>query len=204
VQFNERLRAFADYWGFRPCACAPYRARTKGKDERMVGYVKGNALAGRSFASWADLEAHLAWWLREVADVRIHAGTGEQPLARFAREAAALQPLRDRPGFHAGRRLLRKVHSDACIELDGNRYSVPWRLIGAEVAVEVQHGVVCIRHGERALVRHPQRAGRGQRCIEPAHLDGIVAAPAAGPVAAVPPTLLRPLREYQEVVGGSW
>lgn len=43
VRFNERLDAFAHYWGFRPCACAPYRARTKGKDKRMVGYVKGNA-----------------------------------------------------------------------------------------------------------------------------------------------------------------
>src|SRR6201998_4865346 len=36
VRFNERLHAFADYWGFRPRACAPYRARTKGKDERGV------------------------------------------------------------------------------------------------------------------------------------------------------------------------
>src|SRR5512144_1267457 len=30
VVFNERLHAFARYWGFRPRACAPYRARTKG------------------------------------------------------------------------------------------------------------------------------------------------------------------------------
>ena len=29
-----------------PRACAPYRARTKGKDERAVQYVKRNALAG--------------------------------------------------------------------------------------------------------------------------------------------------------------
>ena len=49
--FNERLRAFARYWDFKPRACGPYRARTKGKVERSVGYVKGNALAGRTFAS---------------------------------------------------------------------------------------------------------------------------------------------------------
>src|SRR5690606_10658587 len=47
VVFNERFQAFAKYWGFNPAACAPYRARTKGKDERMVGYVKRNAIAGR-------------------------------------------------------------------------------------------------------------------------------------------------------------
>ncbi len=34
VEFNDRLHAFARYWGVRPVACAPYRARTKGKDER--------------------------------------------------------------------------------------------------------------------------------------------------------------------------
>jgi hypothetical protein len=37
--FNERLHAFALYWGFRPRACAPYRARTC-NDETGVGYVK--------------------------------------------------------------------------------------------------------------------------------------------------------------------
>lgn len=61
VAFNERLAAFARYWGGRPVACAPYRARTKGKDEHGVGYVKRNAIAGRTFASWAALEAHLIW-----------------------------------------------------------------------------------------------------------------------------------------------
>ena len=39
VEFNARLRAFAKHWGFRPHACAPYRARTKGKGERGVGYA---------------------------------------------------------------------------------------------------------------------------------------------------------------------
>ena len=39
VEFTDRLHAFARYWDVRPVACAPYRARTKGKDERGVGYV---------------------------------------------------------------------------------------------------------------------------------------------------------------------
>lgn len=71
VHFNERMQAFARYWGFRPRACAPYRARTKGKDERGVGNVKRNAIASHGFASWAALEAHLAWWMREIADRRL-------------------------------------------------------------------------------------------------------------------------------------
>ena len=98
VEFNARLHAFARYWDVRPVACAPYRARTKGKDERGVGYVKHNAIAGRSFASWGALEAHLAWWMRDVADVRVHGTTGEVPMVRFEREERqALRPLNGRP-----------------------------------------------------------------------------------------------------------
>ena len=92
VEFNARLHAFAKHWGFRPRACAPYRARTKGKDERGVGYVKKNAIAGRQFESWSALEAHLDGWTREIADQRVHGTTGEAPIERFRRaEAGALE-----------------------------------------------------------------------------------------------------------------
>ena len=98
VQFNDKLIAFAKHWGFRPRACAPYRARTKGKMENGVGYVKKNAIAGHSFASWEAFEAHLAKWEHEVANVRIHGTTGESPIARFERdEAHRLKPLGGRP-----------------------------------------------------------------------------------------------------------
>ncbi len=132
VEFTDRLHAFARYWAGRPVACAPYRARTKGKDERGVGYVKHNAIAGRSFASWGALEAHLAWWMREVADVRVHGTTGEAPITRFEREeAAALRPLNGRPPFRQLRELSRRVQNDACVDVDTNHYSVPWRLIAS-------------------------------------------------------------------------
>jgi transposase len=113
VHYNERFHAFCRYWGVRPKACAPYRARTKGKDENGVGYVKGNAIAGRRFASWAALEAHLQAWMRDVADVRIHGSTGERPIDRFcAAEAAALKPLDGKPPFEQQRELSRRVASE--------------------------------------------------------------------------------------------
>ena len=111
-------------------ACAPYRARTKGKDERGVGYVKRNAVADHRFASFAPLEAHLDAWTRDVADRRAHGTTGEAPGARFARdEARALQPLAGVPPFSAARDLVRRVGADCAVSVDGNAYSVPWRLI---------------------------------------------------------------------------
>jgi transposase len=62
VEFNARLHAFAQHWGFRPRACAPYRARTKGKDERGVGYVKKNAIAGRAERASTAMTRSLPRW----------------------------------------------------------------------------------------------------------------------------------------------
>lgn len=49
VQVRPGFKAFCDDWGVQVRACKAYRARTKGKTERGVGYVKHNALAGRTF-----------------------------------------------------------------------------------------------------------------------------------------------------------
>jgi transposase len=207
VRFNERLLAFAKYWGVTPRACAPYRPRTKGKDERGVGYVKHNAIAGHAFASWAALEAHLAWWMREIADVREHGTTGEPPIERFARdEAAALRPLEGRPPFRQIRDLIRRVQSDCCVEVDTNAYSVPWRLIGETVRVVVADGRISIQHGGREIAVHPEVAGRRQRLVEPAHFAGVSSLQGTAPPAMPTPTadLLRPLKEYEQLVGGGW
>ena len=217
--FHPRLLAFAAHWGFRPVACAPYRARTKGKDERGVGYVKANAIAGHDFASFAALEAHLVAWTRDVADVRTHGTTGEAPLARFLRdEAPRLRPLADRPSFQPTREWTRRVQSDCTVELHRNWYSVPWRLLGETVRV-VQHGArLVIHHGAGVVAEHALAAGTRVRRIEPAHLAGISghairqALTPSRPLAAARETpldesltdactLLRPLAEYAAAVG---
>jgi len=123
---TKELRLFARHWGVRARACAPYRARTKGKTENGVGYVKKNAIAGRAFATWDAFEAHLEAWCREVADARIHGTTGESPIARFDRdEAGALKPAAGVPPFRAARDLIRVVQGDCSVEVDANAYSVP-------------------------------------------------------------------------------
>ena len=212
VVFNARFHAFARYWGVRPVACAPYRARSKGKDERGVGYVKRNAIAGRGFASWAALEAHLAWWMREVADARVHGTTGETPRARFEREERqALCPLDGKPPFQQVRELVRRVQNDGCVEVDTNHYSVPWRLIGAQVSVAISGGAVRVRHAGAEIARHDERRGRRERAVERAHLRGIImddkgAGRAENPAPSALPgaDLLRPLSEYEQIAGGGW
>lgn len=207
VHFNPRFEAFCKHWDVRARACAPFRARTKGKTENGVGYVKKNAIAGHEFDSWAALEAHLWRWQREVADVRIHGTTGEAPSARFEGEREHLRSIEGIPSFLQVRELVRRVNAEGCIELDTNAYSVPWRLIGEQVSVVVSDSTVAVRHAGQQVAMHPQLAGARGRQIDPAHLMGAVRGGelCPPPVAEMPvPALLRPLAEYDALVGGGW
>ena len=213
VVVNPKLHAFARHWGFQVRACAPYRPRTKGKDERGVGYVKRNAIAGRGFESFAALEAHLAQCAREIADQRVHGTTGEAPALRFERdEAEALKPLPGRGPFLAARELSRRVGPDCAVEFDTNAYSVPWRLIGERVRVLVTTETVRIAHAGAEVALHRRSAGRRGRIVDRAHFDGVAGAggrairgcAAVDDASIEMPTLLRPLAEYEAVAGGAW
>lgn len=211
VEFNTRLHVFARHWKFRPRACAPYRARTKGKDERGVGYVKKNAVAGRRFDSWSAFEAHLDAWTRDIADQRVHGTTGEAPIERFRRaEAGALRSLAGIPPFAVSRELVRKVQADCAIEVDGNAYSVPWRLIGETVRVTLGGGQLRVSHAGREVAVHQRCTGRFERLIDPLHFEGVVGFRSQAAVLPKPagdiadPELLRPLLEYERLVGGRW
>ena len=169
--FNERVQAFARYWGFTPRACRPYRARTKGKVERSVGYVKANALAGRSFASWGMLDRHLGIWLATVADHRALDADGTTPLTRFHADRERLTDVNGKPPFGSPRELERTVTAEAAIVLDTNVYSVPWQLIGAKVQVMTTTAKVNIYHQAQLVAAHPRCEGRHQRRMDKAHFQ---------------------------------
>jgi len=91
---NAEFLRFAAHWGFRIRACRPYRAKTKGKIERPIGYVRGNLLYGRDFLGDADLAAQAEHWLEHTANARIHGTTGWVPQVHFEQhERPVLRPL---------------------------------------------------------------------------------------------------------------
>ena len=103
------------------------------------------------------------------------------------------------------------MQNDACVDIDTNHYSVPWKLIGAEVTVQVGGGQIRIHHAGSEVACHDARLSRRERAVDRAHLHGIVPCrpdPAndAAAVPAMPPgsELLRSLAEYEQVTGGGW
>lgn len=174
-RWNATFKAFAAHWGFEPRVCRPYRAQTKGKVESGVKYVKRNFLPGRTFRDLADFNEQLHAWLADIADVRIHGTTHEAPIARFAREAAALTPLAGRAGFLQALRRERVVAGDWLVTIDTNRYSVPWRLIGQTIDVVRVGGHWQISHRGQLVAEHAVRAGRYELSVKPEHGPGAAA-----------------------------
>ncbi len=207
VVWNPGFETFCRDRGLTPKACRPRRARTKGKIERGVGYVKRNALAGRSFASFGDLQRHLAWWIVEVADERVHGTTREKPNVRFERdERRTLQPLPVRPLAVRTRRLKRRVSADCFVDVDTVRYSAPHWHVRETVEVLIKEDRVDIWLRGRCIAEHV-------RCYEPfawvrnpAHFEGLFRSELTTQTPAtseqLPCPLARPLSVYAELVEG--
>lgn len=158
VVFHERFVDLACRYGFTPRACKPYRAQTKGKVRRMVGYVKGNFFARyRSFTSFEEMNALAGNWLWEEADLRIHGTVKEEVAARFEREKPELKPL---PAARYDTSYFEKrvVNWDGYVEVRGNRYSVPDSLRGQLVTVRIGlDGHLRVLSGEGVEAEHRMR-----------------------------------------------
>ena len=204
VLFHPTYLAFCRDWDVQPRACAPYRARTKGKTEAGVKFVKRNGLAEQAFDSFAALESHLAAWM-VTADAREHGTSHEAPCLRFDRaERPMLRPLPARALPRREQRLRRRVAHDAFVDVDTVRYSVPYRLVRDHVDVAIDEQMVRIFHGPTLVATHVRSLEPYDRVIDPTHFAGLwrPAFPPIG-VATTPLTTLgRDLADYAAVVGG--
>lgn len=66
----------------------------------------------------------------------------------------------------------RKVAEDWLVAVDGNRYSVPFALIGKIVQVVREGEQWVIRHGGKVVAEHAILEGRTQLSVKPEHGPG--------------------------------
>jgi transposase len=100
-RFHPGFLDFANHFGFMPRLCRPYRAKTKGKVERFNRYLRYsfyNPLVSRLKPLGLTVDAELGnyevkRWLRDIANQRIHATTGQIPAVKLQEEKQWLQPL---------------------------------------------------------------------------------------------------------------
>ena len=125
---NQEFLRFAAHWGFLPRSCRPYRAKTKGKVERPIRYIRESFFYGREFASDDDLNEQASHWLEATANVRRHGTTGERPVDRFERdERVVLRPLANSPYRRLGLRQAQEParrHVPVTVEVERRPLSV--------------------------------------------------------------------------------
>jgi transposase len=174
VRFCPRFVDLAERYGFLPRACRPYRARTKGKDERIVGYIANHFFVRyRSFESWEELNQTAERWLGEEADRRFHRTVQEVVAERFMREAPHLGPLPS-SRYDTAYRETRQVGWDGYIDVRGNRYSVPHELAGSTVVVRISlDGELRVYRDDEVVATHRLRPGREGWSTVPAHHAGL-------------------------------
>ena len=169
--YNPKFLAFATHYGFTPHACRVRRSQTKGKVERPFFYAEQSLLNGRTFRSLEHLNEVAAWWLAEVADVRIHRETKQRPLDRHAEELPHLLPLPAAP-YHVAVVDYRVVNVEGDIVYRQNLYSVPWRHIGQALPMRITETELIVygpRIDEVARHRLFSRGVIGQRSEVPGH-----------------------------------
>lgn len=169
--FNEEMLRFAAYCGFRPTACRPYRAKTKGKVERAVSYLRSSFFYGRAFRDLEDLNTQLGAWLRDTANARVHATTKEVPEARLAQERTYLSPL-PAGAYTPFVSLGRRVGHDGYVSYNGNDYSVPEGLVRPDVTVLASLEEVRLYQDGCLIAVHPVLEGKGRHHLDPGHRRG--------------------------------
>ena len=214
IVWNTRFRDFAEYYGFTPRACRPYRAQTKGKVERGIRYLRGNFLLGLDLGvlTLAEVNTAVLHWLREIADVRTHGSTRERPLDRWPDEQRALTFLDGRADYDTSYICHRQVSREGWLAYHGARSTLDPLLTGQTVVVkDGEDGRVRIFAAGQQVAEHPRADRPGQFVTTPEHQIAVRAltrrttpepltASAPPPLLRWPEVEVRPLAAYDTVL----
>ena len=160
MRFHPRFLGFARDLNFYPRACNPAAGWEKGKVERGgIGYIRQNFWPLREFTGLADVNRQAREWRDQVANQRTHHETRQRPVDRF--QPDALRRLPDiLPDYRDSVEAL--VHKDMRVQFDGNRYCVPYRLVGHRITVKADSASVTIYDRVQEIVTYPRSWRRGQ------------------------------------------
>ena len=146
------MAAFAERFGFHFVAHAIGDANRSARVERPFAFIENNFLAGRTFASWEDLNQQARQWCDKVnSTYKKHLRAVPREL--FAVERLHLKPL---PAWipEVYRLHPRLVDIEGYVALHTNRYSVPLDWIGRRVEVRETPEKIEIQLDARRLVTH--------------------------------------------------
>jgi hypothetical protein len=146
------MEAFAGRFGFRFVAHERGDANRSARVERPFSFIENNFLAGRTFASWEDLNQQARQWCDRVnSTYKKHIRAVPREL--FAIERTHLKPL---PAWipEVYRLHQRTVDVEGYVSVNSIRYSVPVGWIGRSVEVRETRDKIEIELDARHIVAH--------------------------------------------------
>jgi len=172
-QWNPLFEDFFRYYGFIPRLCKPGKegAKTKGKIERVVGYVKNNFYLGRSFESLQDLNSQSHVWMERV-NALPHGTTNIPPVERLVEEK--LMPFDKKTPYQIVRKEYRKISRDCYFSYMGNRYSVPWKYAGLQAELHIQNRNMLVFVNGKNICEHVCRTSSGHVVRVKEHFSGLL------------------------------
>lgn len=90
---TEVFETYSRYAGFSIHLCRGADPQSKGKIERVVGYIKNNYLSCRKYCGISELNSGLMTWLDRVANAKVHDTTKMIPNHVFIEEIRHLKPV---------------------------------------------------------------------------------------------------------------
>lgn len=196
--YHPEALASAHHYGMRLRLCRARRAKTKGKVESDVFYVRERLLRAHRFTSYEQANRSWAAWNSDVARARVHGTHGEVVAVRSERDRAALGAL---PGesYLVVERTTRKVARDGMPSFEGRRYAAADARPGETVELVLGAGEIEIRSiASGALVCRHER-GRPALILPDPKEESVELAKVLG---ALPATEVhsRPLAAYEELI----
>jgi len=172
-QWNPLFEDFFRYYGFIPRLCKPGKrgAKTKGKVERLIGYLKYNFLIGRDYNSIQELNGQCRQWLEKV-NSKPHGTTKIPPNDRIKEEK--LMPFNAKTPYLIVRTEYRKITKECFFSYMGNLYSVPWRYAGLQAQLRIQNKDMQVFVNGKNICNHVIYENSGNRFRENEHFDGLM------------------------------
>jgi len=166
-------RSYADLaqaYGFLISPCPPREPKKKGIVEAGVKYVKRNFLPLKEFRSLADANQQLQRWNREIASIRVHGTTRQQPTILFHEtEQHLLGPLPDRPPEPAIWAKV-KLHGNCHVQFEKSFYSAPFRLVRQELWLQATEHSIKLFKDHQLVAVHTRLKQPGQKSTCNDHL----------------------------------
>ena len=167
TEWNPLFQDFLGHYGIVANTHRPYRARTKGKVERAVLYLRDSFIKGREFGNLADLRQQGFHWQEEIANQRVHATTKKKPCQLFKNEQ--LIPLGQVAEYRLAAKVSRKVSAEGFVHYAGSRYSVVPQAVGKTVLIEQDEQLIRVKSDDLIIAEHQVSARKNADVINPEH-----------------------------------